>query len=335
MFFRKRATAPVHAAATLSPAAIKNHANATASADPQALMLIKDLSLRARAVVEGFMTGLHRSPYHGLSVEFSEYRPYSQGDDPRSLDWKLYARSDRYFVKRFEDETNRRCFLLVDQSLSMSFGSIGYSKAQYAQTLAATIAYFLTQQHDAVGLVTFSDELHQYLPAKIRPRQFRHILAALDQPLRGRITDLAKPIEHVANLVSQRSLIVMISDVLVEVESFRRSLALLTARGHEVWLLRTLDPAEIQLQLAKAGMVRDAETDRLIYVDPELAAKSYQEAFEKHREELKAVCDSLGIEGFDLSTDRPLKDALFELLALKQRRSRTVARRSATGGQRS
>ncbi len=299
-------------------------------ADPGALMQIKDLSLRARGVVEGMMSGLHRSPYHGLSVEFSEYRPYSQGDDPRSLDWKLYARSDRYFVKRFEDETNRRCVLLVDQSLSMGFGSVGYTKAQYAQTLAATMAYFLIQQHDAVGLVTFADQLREYLPAKIRPGQFRHLLAALDQPLRGRVTDLATPIQHVANLVRQRSLIVLISDALVEVDSFRRSLALLTARRHEVWLLRTLDPAERQLQLDKPGMVRDAETNRVIYVDPAQASQSYQAAFEQHRQELQSICNALGIESVELPTDRPLREALFDLLALKQRRGRTVVRQRAS-----
>src|SRR5882757_1607413 len=123
--------------------------------DPQALMSIRSLELRARAVVEGFWNGLHRSPYHGFSVEFTEYRQYSPGDDLRYLDWKLYARSDRYYLKRFEDETNLRAWLLVDLSRSMGFGSLEYDKAAYARTAAATIAYFLTLQRDGVGLITF------------------------------------------------------------------------------------------------------------------------------------------------------------------------------------
>src|SRR3990172_8557035 len=126
--------------------------------DPSALMRIKSLQLRAKVVVEGFFTGLHRSPYHGFSVEFSEYRQYTPGDDPRYLDWRLYARSDRYYVKRFEDETNLRCHLLVDNSRSMTYGSLGYTKAQYANTLAATLALFLHLQGDAVGLLTFDQK---------------------------------------------------------------------------------------------------------------------------------------------------------------------------------
>ena len=136
-----------------------------AGVDPEAVLRIDSLELRSRLVVEGFLSGLHRSPYHGFSVEFSEYRQYTPGDDPRYLDWKLYARSDRYYIKRFEDETNLRFYLLVDMSRSMGFGSIEYTKAEYARTVAATLAYFLSTQHDAVGLVTFDEAISEYLPA--------------------------------------------------------------------------------------------------------------------------------------------------------------------------
>src|ERR1700742_186760 len=136
--------------------------------DPKALMAIRNLELRARVVVEGFWNGLHRSPYHGFSVEFTEYRQYSPGDDTRYLDWRLFARSDRYYLKRFEDETNLRCHLLVDQSRSMSYGSLDYSKSAYARTLAATLAWFLHGQGDAVGLYTFADRIYDYLPARHR-----------------------------------------------------------------------------------------------------------------------------------------------------------------------
>src|SRR5215468_7947076 len=149
--------------------------------DPHTLMRIKSLQIRARVAVEGFIKGIHRSPYHGFSVEFSEYREYSPGDDPRYLDWRLYARSDRYYVKRFEDETNLRCHLVVDTSRSMGYGTIGYTKIEYARTAAATIAYFLATQRDAVGLVTFEDRITEYLPARYRPGHLRRILSILER----------------------------------------------------------------------------------------------------------------------------------------------------------
>src|SRR5579862_4764747 len=137
--------------------------------DPAALMRIKNLELRAKLVVDGFLSGLHKSPVHGFSVEFTEYRQYSPGDDLRFLDWRLYARSDRYYIKRFEDETNLRCYLLVDLSRSMGYKTLAYDKAEYARTAAATIAYFLTLQRDAVGLVAFDEAIREYLPARFRP----------------------------------------------------------------------------------------------------------------------------------------------------------------------
>src|SRR5438477_182267 len=163
---------------------------------PQTLMAIKNLELRARVVVEGFWHGFHRSPYHGFSVEFTEYRQYSPGDDPRYLDWRLFARTDRYFIKKFEDETNLRCHLLVDNSRSMTYGSVGYTKAQYANTLAATLAFFLHQQGDAVGLLTFDEEIREFLPARHRIGHLRHLMLKLERPAGGKATDLAAPLRY-------------------------------------------------------------------------------------------------------------------------------------------
>ncbi len=160
--------------------------------DPRALMRIKSLQLRARAAVEGFVKGMHRTPYHGFSVEFSEYRQYTPGDDPRYLDWKLFARSDRYHIKRFEDETNLRCTLVVDTSRSMGYGSGAYTKSDYARTAAATVAYFLTRQRDAVGLLTFEDRITEYLPPRHRPGHLRRLMALLDREPQGKATDLAR-----------------------------------------------------------------------------------------------------------------------------------------------
>jgi uncharacterized protein (DUF58 family) len=302
-------------------------ASTTANVDPAAIMRIKDLQLRARGVVEGFHNGLHRSPYHGFSVEFSEYRPYSVGDDPRGLDWKLYARSDRYFVKRFEDETNRRCYLIVDQSQSMGFGSLPYTKADYANTLAATIAYYLTLQRDGVGLVTFDEKIDQFFPARHRPGHLRQLLVALSRPLAGKATDLNAPLEHLAKLVSKRGLVILISDLLAPVEGLRSKLSLLRSRGHEVMILRVLDPAELEFQMDAPGMVVDMESDRDIYVDPLIASREYQDAFLSHRSEIKTICDALGIDYFEAKTDRPLEASLLDILSAQQRRGHVSARR--------
>ena len=158
--------------------------------DPHTLMRIKSLHLRARVVVQGFLSGLHRSPHHGFSVEFSEYRQYSPGDDPRYLDWRLYARTDRYYIKRFEDETNLRCHLLVDLSRSMGFGSVEYTKVDYARTAAATLAYFLSMQRDAVGLLTFDQAISDYLPARYRPGHLHRLMVCLERAVAGTSTDL-------------------------------------------------------------------------------------------------------------------------------------------------
>src|SRR3954471_5584427 len=201
--------------------------------DPQTLMSIGSLELRARAVVEGFWNGLHRSPYHGFSVEFTEYRQYSPGDDPRYLDWKVFARSDRYFIKKFEDETNLRCHLLMDQSRSMEFGTRGYTKAQYAATLAATLAYFLHLQGDAVGLLTFNEQVREYLPARHRKGHLRHLMLSLEQPTAGRATDLNAPIERITTLIRKRGLVSLVSDFFAPLDRLERNLIALTAGGHE------------------------------------------------------------------------------------------------------
>src|SRR5947207_12671732 len=193
--------------------------------DPKALMSIRNLELRARIVVEGFWNGLHRSPYHGFSVEFTEYRQYSPGDDPRYLDWRVFARSDRYFIKKFEDETNLRCHLLADNSRSMGYGSIGYTKAQYAATLAATLAHFVYLQGDAVGLLTFDEQIREYLPARHRTGHLRHLMLALEKPTAGKFTNLGAPLKRIVEIVRKRGLMLLVSDFLVPLEKLEEDLS--------------------------------------------------------------------------------------------------------------
>ncbi len=297
-----------------------------AEIDPLAVMRIKNLQLRAKAVVEGFYNGLHRSPFHGFSVEFSEYRPYTVGDDLRGLDWKLYARTDRYYIKKFEDETNRRCYLVLDQSKSMGFGSLEYSKVEYARTLVATLAYYLTLQRDSVGLMTFDEEIGEFISAHQRAGHFRQLLVSLSRPVAGQGTDLDQPLRQIAALVRRRGLIVLVSDMLAPITTLRTNLAYLRSRGHEVLILRTLDPSELELQLKSPSMVVDMETGREIYLDPDAARGTYREQFDAHQQELQSICDSLGVAFHQINTDQPLEQALFHLVSAQQRRSSGTAR---------
>lgn len=299
--------------------------------DPQTLMRIKSLHWRARVIVEGFYAGLHRSPYHGFSQEFSEYRGYTPGDDPRYLDWRLYARSDRYYVKRFEDETNLRCHLLVDLSRSMGFGSTGYSKAEYAKTAAATLAYFLAKQRDAVGVLTFDEDIAEYLPARFRPGHLQRLMLALDRPVAGASTDLARPLERIAEIVTWRGLIVLVSDLLAPIEILQSRLGYLRARGHEMVLLRILDPTESEFPFDQPAMFHDLESGRDLYVDPAAARPEYLRRFAEHEAGLRSICSGLGIDLFPMTIDRPLELILFDFLNARLRRGKTLARRGAAG----
>jgi uncharacterized protein (DUF58 family) len=299
--------------------------------DPLALMRIKSLQVRARVVVEGFIKGIHRSPYHGFSVEFSEYREYTPGDDPRYLDWRLYARSDRYYVKRFEDETNLRCHLVLDTSRSMGYRSGAYSKGDYARTAAATVAYFLSTQRDAVGLVTFDDKVTEYLPPRHRPGHLRRLMAVLEREPQGQATDLAGPLEQVAATLRKRGLIVLISDLLAATEALRARLGALRSRGHDVIVLRVLDPAEVRFEFAAPAMFHDVESGRELYVDPVVARDEYRRRFAAHAAEAERACTDLGIDFVPVTTDRPLELVLFDLLRARMRRGRRTVRGVAPG----
>jgi uncharacterized protein (DUF58 family) len=303
-----------------------------ASIDSHAVMRIKSLPLRAKTVVEGFYNGLHRSPFHGFSVEFSEYRPYTIGDDLRGLDWKLFARTDRYYIKKFEDETNRRCYLVLDQSKSMGFGSLEYPKVEYARTLVATLAYYLTLQRDSVGLMTFDETIGEFISARQREGHFRQLMVALSRPLAGRGTDLDQPLRQIASLVWRRGLIVLISDMLAPVATLRTNLAYLRSRGHEVVILRVLDPSELELKLDSPSMVIDMESQREIFLDPDAARESYRRQFDRHQRELQSICDSLGVDLYQICTDQPMDQALFHLVSTQRRRASSAARAGMLAG---
>lgn len=287
---------------------------APALIDPAALMRIKSLEMRARVVVEGFWKGLHKSPYHGFSVEFSEYRPYTKGDDPRFIDWKVVARSDRVFIKKFEDETNLRCTLLVDQSQSMGYGSKGYSKTDYAATLAATLAYFLMEQGDAVGLATFDEKPDQAIPARNRPGHLRRLMVRLEQAPRGSGTDLIAPLRAISELITRRGVFVLISDLLAPIDDLEKHLGYLAAAGHDLVIFHTLDRAELEFTFDKATHFRDRETGRDLYIDPDVARAGYLKKLNAHLDALRGLCERNRIDYRLLPTDQPMELALFDFV---------------------
>ena len=291
-------------------------------------MAIRGLELRARVVVEGFWNGLHRSPYHGFSVEFTEYRQYSPGDDTRYLDWRLYARSDRYYLKKFEDETNLRCHLLVDQSRSMSYGSIGHTKSDYARTLAATLAWFLNEQGDAVGLFSFAERVRDYLPARHRHGHVRQLMLALEREPEGRETNLGEPLRRVAELARKRGLIVLISDLLAPIDELERNLARLGAAGHELVVFQVLDPNEIAFEFPAAALFQDVESRREIYLDPQVVRSEYQRKLQEHGLGVEAICHKLGFGFHRLITNQPLELALHDFLRVRHRRGKRIRRRT-------
>ena len=301
--------------------------------DPATLMQLRSLELRARHVVQGSMTGLNRSPYHGFSVEFTEYRQYTQGDDPRHLDWKLFARSDRYYIKRFEDETNLRCLLLLDASKSMNFGSVGYTKSDYAKTLAATLAYFLATQRDAVGLATFASEIEDFIPPRYRSGHLRRLIASLEKTPHGTETHLSRPLVQIAERLNKRGMLVMISDLLSPLETLEESLGSLTIRGQDVIVFHILDPEELHFQFRDPELFVDLESNQKLYVDPTAVRAEYLKRMQQHLSAIERICSQLGLVYQRLSTDMPLELALPELIRMRMQsrgNSRTrVARRAA------
>lgn len=301
--------------------------------DPACLMRIKSLEMRAKVIVEGFWKGIHRSPFHGFSAEFTEYRSYSPGDDPRYIDWRLYARSDRLHIKRFEDETNLKCHLLVDQSRSMAYGSTPYTKSQYAATLGATLAHFLFAQGDAVGLVTFDDKIDRIMPPRHRPTYLHQLMTALEQPPQGTATDLRLPLQQIARMVTRRGLVILVSDLLTPIDHLETDLGLVCAGGHDVVLFHVMDPTELDFTFDAPALFRDSETGKQLYVDPAAAQGGYAEKLEDHLARVRRICRGLGIDYHLFATDRPFDLALLDFLQHRMWRRKQIRRRTRGGGQ--
>lgn len=277
------------------------------------------MELRARAVVEGFISGLHRSPYRGFSVEFAEYRPYMPGDDIRHIDWKAYARTDRYYVKEFEEETNLNCFLLLDRSASMGYRSNSLSKLEYGSYLAASLAYFITGQRDGVGFVSFDQRVVDFLPARSKPAHVYAILSLLDQMTVGKETDLGKPLHELAETIPRRGMVILISDLLDDPERTIEGLRHFRFKGHDVIVFHLLDPDELTFPFTDTARFEDAETDEQMVVVPTLMRDLYLQRLNAFLEACRTGCGEVRADYCLLNTADPLDFALFSYLAKRSR----------------
>jgi uncharacterized protein (DUF58 family) len=285
--------------------------------DPTALARIGNLELIARTVVDGFVAGLHRSPYLGLSLDFAEYRAYMPGDDVRRVDWRLYARTDRYYVKEYEAETNADFVAVLDVSRSMGYGSGGITKLDYARYLAATLACFSHRQRDRVGLIAFDDEVVERVPASAR--NYEVVLDAIGRLEAGRRGSLAGPLRRAAESLGRRGIVIVVSDFYEEPESAVAAVRQLRARGGDVIVFHVLDPAEIELPFDRAATFRDLESGEAIPVIPTALRAQYRALVEAHTASLARLFAAEGIDYTLVSTASPLDHVLFGYLAARQK----------------
>jgi uncharacterized protein (DUF58 family) len=287
--------------------------------DPAVLARIGSLDLKAKTVVEGVLSGLHRSPKRGYSVEFAEYRQYLPGDALSMIDWKVYARSDRYYVKKFEEDTNLDCHLLLDVSGSMSYGSHGVTKRDYACYLAASLAYLMHRQRDAVGLIAFDDQIVQRLPPSARASHLRTVLLTLERMPRGSKTNVARPLADLAKVLAKRGLVVVISDLLDEPAGVIQGLRHFRQRGTDVIVFHVLDPQELRFTFEDVARFRDVESSSEVFADPAAVRGDYLKAVGGFLDTYKRELGGAGIDYHLLDTSKPLDLALVSYLKARGR----------------
>lgn len=288
--------------------------------DPKVLSKLGGLDLVAKLLVEGFMTGLHKSPYHGFSVEFAEHRQYMPGDPLKHVDWKLYGKSDRFFVKIYEEETNLRAHILLDVSASMGYASPGnLTKFQYASFLGAALAYMMLMQQDAVGLMTFRDKVETFIPPRSSRTHLKLLLAELERGEPGSTTDMGSALEQLAERVKRRGLILILSDLMDDPASVMRALKHFRYRQHEVVVFHVLDPYEIKFPFRHESGFVDLETGKELLTQPWEIADQYRERFKAWSKAYERVCLENRIEYVQLSTETPYDVALLRYLEKRKR----------------
>ncbi|HSB11302.1 MAG TPA: DUF58 domain-containing protein [Blastocatellia bacterium] len=281
---------------------------------PEILARISSLELIARSVVEGFISGLHRSPYLGFSTDFAEHRPYMPGDDLRHLDWKLLARTDRLYIKKYQGDTNAQMHLLVDSSASMGYSSGEVTKIQYAQYLASSLAFLGVRQHDSVGLIAFNDEVIEHVPPGSRSGHLRTILGMIERLTPGRGTTISQLLHRTADLLTRRAIIVLISDLYDEPDRVIDGLEHLRFRGNDVIVFQVMDKQELDFDFVEPVVLEDSETEEQLHVLPDVLRDEYLRAIRSHIDQLSEGAARNRIDYEILRTSEPLDAALFAYL---------------------
>ncbi|MBI3939952.1 MAG: DUF58 domain-containing protein [Acidobacteria bacterium] len=288
--------------------------------DPLVLQKLSSLQLVAKVVVQGFVSGLHRSPYHGFSVDFAEYREYNEGDDLRNIDWNVFARTDRYYIKKYQGETNTALHFLLDVSGSMHYGSGNVHKLDYARFLVASLGYFAYRQKDAIGLYLFDDAMREFLPPRLRRTHMNRFLTTLERVSHSGSTGWQQPLEKIAQLVTRRGIVLIVSDFYSDLEDLFRGIRVLQSRGHDAILFQILDPYELEFPFDGLTLLEDVETRDRVMVAPQASRRHYLEAFTRHQETLRSEAAASGADWMLLRTDRPLDEALLHYLTVRHRR---------------
>ena len=288
--------------------------------DPAFISKLKTLELKARLVVEGFMVGLHKSPYHGFSVEFTEHRPYMQGDNLKDVDWKVYGKTEKFFIKQYEEETNLRSYILLDTSNSMKFSSKNnISKLEYATTLVAALSYLMINQQDAVGLSLYSEKINKFLPPKARRSYLQEILISLSTVTASDKTNTAGSLNSIAEKINRRGFVIIVSDLFDEIQSVLNALKHFRYKNNEVLVFQVLDPLELSFAFGKDAIFKDLETEDEITTQPFQIQKAYREAMKEFTEKIKSECLNAKIDYCLIDTSQPYDKALLSYL---QKRSK-------------
>ena len=296
-------------------------ANAEQYLKPEVIQTVARLDLRAKFIVEGFLSGLHASPYHGFSVEFSEHRRYSQGDDPRDIDWQVYAKTDRYYIKKYQAETNLTGYLILDLSESMAYTyRQQLSKFDYGICLAASLAYMMIHQQDPVGLITFGDRIKNFLPARSKRGQLGNILAMLANSQPSGTTEIGQNIQQIASMVKHRRLLMIFSDLLTDQKNVLDGLQRLRYAGHDVILFHILDEAEVYFPFEGMVDLKEPEGGDSLVLDAEGMKADYLEAVQELRGTYQEKLLAMGVDYVPLDTSMPFDKALIEYLSQRKAR---------------
>lgn len=287
--------------------------------DPEVAARLSRMDIKARLVVEGFVAGLHKSPFRGFSVEFAEHRQYMPGDPLRHVDWKVFAKSDKYYVKEYEEETNLRAYLLLDTSASMGYGSGSVTKFVYAAQLTAALAYLMLKQKDSVGMVLFDDQLRRYLAPRAAPRHLHRILKELDGAKTGSGTDVGASLKKLTERIRRRGLVILLSDLMDDPEKVLTALRYFRHKKHEVVVFHILDPKEVHFDFNREARFEDLETDDHVVAQPWRIQEEYIREVGRWRELYRKVCGENRIDYNFIETTTPYDVALFAYLSKRAR----------------